>query len=405
MPTLRAVRLTKEIIAKASATGPGPVWLRDVTTRGLAVCVYPSGRKAFKYECKLNGRTIRVSLGDFNNPLSLEAARAKCAELQVLRAGKVDPRREVTQPKNRTVEAVLEDYLLRGPASKPHKRLSSWQTDASVLRCHVVPLLGTKAVRDLTKESVAIAYDAIRTGKHAVDLPGAPRGRRRIRGGAGVLPRVHTAFKAALNWAVAEGELDHNPLATVRLQQPDGRQSVLSATELHGLLDVLSGPAAPVKRDIAEAIVLLALTGARKAEITGLRWSEVHFDKGEISLPHSRSKTGARTIFLSKRATTLLRMRHERIGGDRVFPNTEGGTLRIPHKEWGKVRTLIGRPELRIHDLRHTFGTLLAAQGESMVTVASMLGHSKITTTQRYAHPMEKQAKEAASKLAELVGG
>lgn len=141
----------------------------------------------------------------------------------------------------------------------------------------------------------------------------------------------------------------------------------------------------------AVALKLLILTGARHREILGLRWSEVEPDRKSIRL--TDSKTGAKTIWLSTRAGSLLRfLELDRRGDPRVF---EGRTAR---RLWDRVRRDTGNTDITIHDLRRSFCSRLADAGVPLEDVAALVG-SKSLAIQRdvYRHLSPSRKVELAN--------
>ena len=134
-----------------------------------------------------------------------------------------------------------------------------------------------------------------------------------------------------------------------------------------------------------------------------LRWSEVDFDRARIVLPPVRTKMGAlnrsRTIALSMPALEILQAVKRR--GEHVFPSSVGDQPLVGvNRAWDKVRILASIPDVRLHDLRHSFATFAVEGGASLYHVGRALGHTKTSTTERYAHPSDAGARAVASEVA-----
>lgn len=150
------------------------------------------------------------------------------------------------------------------------------------------------------------------------------------------------------------------------------------------------------------AIRLLALTGCRKSEILSLQWTFVDWDRGLLRLPDS--KTGAKVVVLSEDALGVLRATPRTASSRYVFPASSGnGHLVGLQKIWAKVRSDAGLGEVRLHDLRHSFASLGVAQGESLYVVGQILGHSRSTSTARYAHLADSSKRAATNRVSGAV--
>jgi integrase len=148
---------------------------------------------------------------------------------------------------------------------------------------------------------------------------------------------------------------------------------------------------------VLTAIGLLILTGARLREILTLRWEHVDFQNGVLRLPDS--KTGAKPIFLSDPALHLLRNTPRLQSNPYVIPGkNQGARLINLQKPWRRLRAKARLDDVRIHDLRHSFGSVAAATGMSLPMIGKLLGHTQPSTTQRYAH-LAADPVRAASNL------
>ncbi|WP_005031250.1 site-specific integrase [Holophaga foetida] len=146
-------------------------------------------------------------------------------------------------------------------------------------------------------------------------------------------------------------------------------------------------------------IKLLILTGARLGEIASARWDQVKGTK--LVLPPEQHKTGRKTqhdrvIQLNSAAMEVLDS----------LPRTSGTLTGIqsPAKMWQVVRVEAKCPDLRIHDLRHSFASVAVGAGYNLAQIGELLGHTSTQTTQRYAHLIDEAAHEAADKIGERIG-
>jgi len=146
----------------------------------------------------------------------------------------------------------------------------------------------------------------------------------------------------------------------------------------------------------------LIFTGARRGEILGLRWEWIDWQAGRANLPDS--KTGRKPLMLPPAALEVLRgldmpedgKGYAIRGGDYSDPEVPLVNLKSP---WGIIRTAAGLPDVRPHDLRHSFASVMVAGGASLPVIGALLGHRDVKTTARYAHLATDPLKAAADQV------
>jgi integrase len=189
-----------------------------------------------------------------------------------------------------------------------------------------------------------------------------------------------------------------NPVSRVKFFAEDNDQTrVVSDDEERLYLMAASQPL----RDVA---TIMVETGMRPDEVCRLERRHVHLNKGFIFNPYGKTKAARRKLPLSQRAADVLRSRVANTDGEFVFPTTRGG--KDPSKPIVKLnnahRGAVTRAKLdpfRLYDLRHTFATRAAEAGVDLVTLAALLGHSRVQMVMRYAHPSERHQFEAIKRI------
>ncbi len=349
------MKLTKETLAKLKLEDgkSDQIWFDD-DLPGFGVRLRAGGKAVWIMQYRVGVQQRRETLGDIRK-VDLEKARKEAkARFAAVTLGS-DPAADKAQAKikaKRTLGAIAEQYL----AFKADKlRPKSLHETTRYLRKSWKPLHG-------------VPIHKIERGDVAVHL-------RRIASESGGVSanRAQTALSSMYTWAMKEGLTDSNPVvATNRPADEKPRERALTDAELAKIWNAL--PA----RDYGRIVKLLVLTGQRRDEIGGLRWSEIDFDKRLISLPASRTKNKLpHDIPLSDSAIDVL-SECKRRDGDFVFGAT--GKRSFCGYALGK-RTLdkVIRPALapwRIHDLRRTCTTGMAEKvGVQPHIVEAVLNH------------------------------
>jgi integrase len=210
---------------------------------------------------------------------------------------------------------------------------------------------------------------------------------------AATVNRYVAALSAVMTYAVKEHSpplLVTNPVAGVtRKSEPAGRTRFLSDDERTALLDACAkSPWKPL-----QALVLLAITsGARRTEMTSLRWADLDMTAGRALV--RKSKNGEqRTLILAGEALKALKVleaaRTKKPKDERsefVFPDELGGAMQFFDNDWHAALDAAGIEGFRFHDLRHTCASYLAAQKCSLLEIADVLGHKTLAMVKRYSH-------------------
>jgi len=413
MATTVKAKLTKRTVDTASPPAEGEAWVWDTEIKGFILRVRPSGRKVYAVRYRLGSLQKTYTIGTHGSPWTPDDARAEAMKiLSRVRDGEDPTTAKRAARAALTVAQLIEAYVTDGPATKPNKRASTWTNDASNLRRHVAPLVGRKLADSVTNGDAARAYRDIANGKTAADVKTGVRGRAIITGGEGVARRTRTTAAAMFAWGIAHGLVKTNPFATVKLTAAPTRERFLSRQEAATFLDKLSDleTGGVIASAFADATRLLLLTGARKTEILGLRWSEVDTERRSLRLPPERTKAGGtsgeRRVVLSPAALTILarRMKDRDAATAKpslyVFPSSRGEGhvigLRRPFKLAMDAAGLTG---VRIHDLRHSFASFAMADKQSLFMVSKLLGHANTRTTERYAHLADDPMQDAVALI------
>jgi integrase len=189
-----------------------------------------------------------------------------------------------------------------------------------------------------------------------------------------------------------------NPRRHIEKFKETKRERFLTAAELTRLDQVLSvaeitGTEPP---SVIAAFRLLLLTGCRLGEIQTLKWDYVQ--GSGLLLPDS--KTGAKTVPIGQPVLDVLTSLRRESGNPYVIVGKHPGShLTDLQRSWRRIRARAGLPDVRIHDLRHSFASTAVGLGESLPVIGKLLGHSQVQTTARYAHLAHDPVRSAADRI------
>ncbi|MBL8845468.1 MAG: tyrosine-type recombinase/integrase [Hyphomicrobium zavarzinii] len=194
-----------------------------------------------------------------------------------------------------------------------------------------------------------------------------------------------------------------NPCHGVERYREHKRKRPLTRNELAALWAHLDTIEADENPYVISAIRLLLLTGMRREEVLALKWTEVDLHNDLISLPDA--KTGPRTVMLSSQARAVLERLPRQADNPFVFVGRRSRSRLINiSKKWREIRADLGFPDVRVHDLRHTVGSLLARTAP-MIVVRDVLGHSELETTNGYSHAANDDVRKAVEELGLILTG
>jgi integrase len=360
---MAVAKLTKSLVA---ALPPGSA-LWDTEVRGFGVRRQTAGT-FFYLRCTIGGRQRMKSIGRFGSPWTVEQARKHA--LQAL--GQVvsgDDPFEAKIAGDSFAEAV-EVYLTRKQSAfigRTHHDVARY------LRVRFRPL-ASRPLGEISRKDIAACLATI-------EQASGPASRNRAR----------TALSAFFSFAIAEGFVETNPVQGTGKAAEASRDRVLSDSELAMVWNALPTSA------YGDLVWLLMLTGQRRQELGGLRWSEVNLTDRLITLPAERCKNGrAHTIPLSEPALAILAARAR--NGELVF-----GQGRSGYGAWADGKAALDRrlgPGFQpfvLHDARRTVASGMARLGVNLPVIEKLLNHVSgsfagiVGTYQRYDFAEEKR--------------
>jgi integrase len=355
----------------------------DLEQRGFMLEVRCSGGKTFYQRyTDARGREHQFRLGPADI-LSLSAARKKARAISAQALVGADPQAQRAELRAipTLAELVRDRYL---PHVQSYKR--SWQTDETVLRVHALPLLGAQYVDQIRAEQIAALVQDMRSRGYATGTTNR------------VVIVLRHIYNLARKWRIPG--ITENVTAGINLAPDVNRERFLSIEEAQRLISSIERDENEVAR---KAIMLLLLTGARRNEVTHAKWEHVDWEKKTLLVPLSKSGK-PRVIALNAAAIDVLRSVKAADGSPYIFPApTTGRPSPSLYFPWHRIRVRAGLPDLRLHDLRHSFASFLVNKGVSLYVVQGLLGHAHARFTQRYAHLTPNTLLEAAETMSSVV--
>lgn len=377
--------------------------------KGFGCRVTANGSKAFILNYRAGKRERRLTIGSYPE-WSVARAREQAAVFKRhIDLGK-DPLSEKQAERDApTVRDLFEQYKELRIAKKSTRAAAD---EMSMWEQRILPVFGKTKLTDLTLADLERLHRDITR-----DFP--------IRAN-----RVHEVFRAALNYAKDQGWITRNPADGVKKNREQPRHRYLSNEELVALANAMENHPETYSVD---AIRLILLTGARKSEALQAEWPKIDLTKGVWNKPsHHTKQRRMHEVPLSQAALELLRKLRQRSNNPLfVFPSpTSGGPLQDVRKTWCALReeatiaiwqrldtgselllalqTSLGRKpkveevqalamtmgktlptgllDVRVHDLRHTYASVLVGSGASLPIIGALLGHTQAQSTMRYSH-------------------
>tara|TARA_R110000782_G_scaffold100964_1_gene187367 strand:+ start:2505 stop:3680 length:1176 start_codon:yes stop_codon:yes gene_type:complete len=375
-------RLTKRAI---DATQPDDkekfVW--DGELRGFGLRISPKGRKVFVLQYRSGGRTRRMTLGPYG-ALTVDEARDLARQNRGDVAKGADPSAARAKERRTPTVAELCEKFLSDHAAVRCKPTTQREY-AQCCRNHIIPKLGPMRVTDVLRADVAALHQSLHNTPYQANR---------------VLAALSKMFNLAELWGFREE--GKNPTRHVPKYKETKRERFLSADEIARLWATLDSRVAEGTETVfvASAFKLLLLTGCRLSEIRLLKWAYIQNDT--MLLPDS--KTGPRRIAISPACRAVIDAIPKRPDNPYVVCGIIPGNANTDlQKPWRRIRKAAGLPDVRIHDLRHTYASWSIAAGHSLFLTGRLLGHTQAETTNRYAHLADSTQRKAAEAVDDLI--
>jgi len=348
-------------------------------------CIVKRG-KSYAIKYRVDGKQKWKTIG----PSKKEAERALVELMRRIHRAEYQEAEEIAFKD--FAQKWLEDH------AKPRVRIATFEGYRDMLKLHLVPYFGDQKLQKISAHSVEkYLSDKRKEGKLSPRTIGYH------------LFMLKTMFKRAIIW----GYLYANPAQYIERPRAETKKmDFLTVEELQLFLKNVSPKFFPF-------FLTTVLTGMRRGELFALKWGDINWVTGQIHVRRAyvrerfqepKSRAGTRAIVMPPILVKVLK-RHKLSSPasdlNLVFPNEEGNPLNggnIYNREFLPALRRAGLCKIRFHDLRHTYASLLIAQGENLKFIQQQLGHSSAQMTlDRYGHLMPQVQHGAGERLQNTV--
>lgn len=359
----------------------------DELCSGLKLIVNKQGRKRFLFRYTYNRVKKSIQLGEYP-ALDINTARQIANEHKREIALGNDPKAIRDEKRNvLTFQEFSELHYL--PYAMMNKLTA--KSDAGSLKLHFYPKWGKKPLTDIGQQDIQKLLDGLLDGRKPATV-------NRLRS------LILRMFRLAMEW----GFVDKNPGQYIRkLKENNVRQRFLSRQEVSTFIKACNEEP---NRTQANALKFALLTGMRIGEITGSKWDCLTVDDDgnwSLFLPHTKSGL-SRTVLLNHLAKEVMndQRRFQVRGNPYIFAgDAEGRPIAHPKKAFARIKKAANIVDnFRIHDLRHSFASILINSGNAtLYDVQHLLGHQSPQTSTRYAHLASSRLREVSANVSDLV--
>lgn len=380
-------KLTKTLVESTKAPEKGDTYVWDSELQGFGVRIQASGRKTYiaRYRVKNAERTQRKLTIARCSDMPPEKARELARKVFAQVAEGKDPvgeRRETVEAP--TVTDLQARYMKEHAG--PFKKEASAELDEKNWRLHILPAIGSKRVGEVTEAMVLKLFGSLSEKPATANQ---------------CLALLSKAMNLAEKWEWRDR--NSNPCHGIKKYKVKQRELILTPDQIRKLSESLDSlvMSCQIDKPMADLVRLLMLTGCRLREIMHARREWVDRERNLLILPDS--KVGQRKIPLAPASLAII----DTCDSEWLIPGrVKGEPMITPYKAWARIKKHASLPkELRIHDLRHTAGSLGHLAGLSQKEIQLLLGHKQMSTTERYIHGAQGGEQSVVAKISEVITG
>lgn len=354
---------------------------------GFGIRVFPTGKKSWVYMYRFQGKARRITFGNYPKMSVAGAHTAYGKALTELEKGNDPGANLVTSNKedrtSPTVNILAHEYLEKW--AKPRKR--SWTEDERMLKKDVIPYLGQRKAKQVTRRDIIVLLDKVMD-----------------RGSPIAANRTLAVIRRMFNFAVERDIISISPCYGVKAPAKENkRDRLLNFDEIklfwNSLTDVGMSESSKL------VLKLQLITAQRKGEVVSAEWTEFDLTDGWWTIPAIKSKNGnAHKVPLSKLALEILKQIKLISSQSKwLFPSPKGDLPFTPEA----INRAIRRNDEQLqevehftpHDLRRTAASHMTALGVPCLIVSKILNHVENSVTAVYdRHSYDKEKKQAMEK-------
>lgn len=357
------------------------------------MAVYKRG-KTYWYKFVFNGRTIRASAKTTNRRVAEQIEAAKKTQLAKREVGL-----DVVKMIVPTLKEPMSEFLEWSKTEHATKLATTRRYETSSK-----PLLlyyGDKTLDEITSDDVE-KYKTWRSKQRK--KPPIRKLKKNKRATTNKLLKPATVnrelacLKIVFNHFIKSDVIVKNPVSKVKFLKEDNENfAVLTAEEERLYLMSASQP-------LQDVAILMLECGCRPDEIYNLTKRDINLEQEFLMIQTGKTNAARRKIPLSQKAKAVLQSRNNNATSEFLFSGGRGGKEKTKpivklNNAHNGARTRANLRDFRLYDLRHTFASRMAMAGVDLVTLAALLGHSRVQMVMRYAHPVEEHKIDAIKKL------
>jgi integrase len=408
---------------------------------GFGVRVTANGAVSFVLDYRnAAGKTRRFTIGQWPEWKVFKAReRARALRVEIDNGGdpvqeKKDERATMKEPVpgEKTVKELAEAYMARhvmirnGPDQKKNAR--------RMVDKVIVPRWGDRKLSDVKKGEVIDLHNALGArhrcaqcaAYYAAELAACPvcKSKKREPAGRYSANQLLTVIKAMFNMGVLWGWCATNPAEGIKRHQEDKRQKWLDEEQLAALERAITQYGQDSGELSGELIRLLLLSGARRGEWMRAKKEQFDLKHSIWTKPaHAVKERRQENVPLNDATMVVLRrvLASTPASEPYLFPGAvEGKPRATVRRPWVQILRLAGlaeehavpgkrgppkrwKPTIRLHDLRHSYASWLADNGESLPKIGKLLGHQRPETTDRYSHIADRSLRDTTNRFGDAI--
>ncbi len=359
------INFTMAALGKLKPPTTGRRCVYDTKSPGLCLMLTPTGAASFYLYKKVNGQPERIRIGGFPE-ITVDVARDQAGKHLANIAQGVNPAESKRKQRGELTLGELFDLFIEFRGE--HKKASSLAEDKAIWKRYMIGWTGRKLS--------SIAHSDLQTLHAKIGKTNGKYAANRL------LSLLSTMFRVAADHGEWKKE---NPCRGVKAFAEKSRDRFLQPEEIPRFLDAVDGLE---NRLIADAFRLMLWTGARKGNVLAMQWADIDLTGATWRIPDTKANEPQRVHLPETAVAILTKLKESAKDSPYVFPartaGAKAGYMRDVTKAWQTVRDKSEMPGLRIHDLRRSLGSWMAAGGTSLTIIGKTLGHHDPTTTAIY---------------------